>query len=174
MAAAASAVAWAALEWITRKRPTALGIISGAVAGLVAVTPASGFVGPLGAMGIGALAGLVCYVSVVVVKGKLGYDDSLDAFGVHGVGGIVGALATGLWASTVINPAGANGVFHGGGKLMLLQIAAVAVCAAYSFVLSWGLLKLVDKFIGLRVNPDQENIGLDLTQHRESAYTVVG
>jgi Amt family ammonium transporter len=174
MAAAASAVAWAALEWITRKRPTALGIISGAVAGLVAVTPASGFVGPLGAMGIGALAGLVCYVSVVVVKGKLGYDDSLDAFGVHGVGGIVGALGTGLWASTVINPAGANGVFHGSGRLLLLQLAAIAVCAAYSFVLSWGLLKLVDKFIGLRVEPDHENIGLDLTQHRESAYTVVG
>jgi Amt family ammonium transporter len=174
MAAAASAVAWAALEWITRKRPTALGIISGAVAGLVAVTPASGFVGPLGAMGIGALAGLVCYVSVVVVKGKLGYDDSLDAFGVHGVGGIVGALGTGLWASTVINPAGANGVFHGSGRLLLLQLAAIAVCAAYSFVLSWGLLKLVDKFIGLRVDPDHENIGLDLTQHRESAYTVVG
>jgi Amt family ammonium transporter len=174
MAAAASAVAWAALEWITRKRPTALGVISGAVAGLVAVTPASGFVGPLGAMGIGALAGLVCYVSVVVVKGKLGYDDSLDAFGVHGVGGIVGALGTGLWASTVINPAGANGVFHGSGRLLLLQLAAIAVCAAYSFVLSWGLLKLVDKFIGLRVDPDHENIGLDLTQHRESAYTVVG
>jgi Amt family ammonium transporter len=174
MAAAASAVAWATLEWITRKRPTALGIISGAVAGLVAVTPASGFVGPLGAMGIGALAGLVCYVSVVVVKGKLGYDDSLDAFGVHGVGGMVGALGTGLWASTVINPAGANGVFHGSGRLLLLQLAAIAVCAAYSFVLSWGLLKLVDKFIGLRVDQDQENIGLDLTQHRESAYTVVG
>jgi Amt family ammonium transporter len=174
MGAASAALSWAVLEWITRKKPTALGIISGAVAGLVAITPASGFVTPLGAMGIGALAGLVCYVAVVVVKGKLGYDDSLDAFGVHGVGGMLGALATGLWATTVINPLGANGVFHGGGMLLVKQIAAVAVCAAYSFVLSWVLLKVVDKTIGLRVSEHEENIGLDLTQHREAAYTVVG
>jgi Amt family ammonium transporter len=174
LAAAAAAVAWAAIEWVTRKRPTALGIISGAVAGLVAVTPASGFVTPLGALGIGALAGLVCYLAVVVVKNKLGYDDSLDAFGVHGIGGMVGALLTGFWATTVVNPAGANGIFHGGGKLVLLQLAALAVCAAYSFILSYGLLKLVDKLVGLRVSQDSENIGLDLTQHRESAYTVVG
>jgi len=174
MAAAAAAVAWAGLEWIARKRPTALGIISGAVAGLVAVTPASGFVSPLGAMGIGALAGLVCYVSVVVVKNKLGYDDSLDAFGVHGVGGMLGALLTGFWATKVVNPAGADGLFHGGAKLVLLQFVALAACAAYSFVLSYGLLKLVDKVVGLRVSEDHENIGLDLTQHRESAYTVVG
>ena len=162
------------LEWITRKKPTALGIISGAVAGLVAITPASGFVTPVGAMGVGALAGLVCYVAVVVVKGRLGYDDSLDAFGVHGIGGMVGALATGLWATTVINPLGAEGVFHGGGMLLVRQIAAVAACAAYSFVVSWILLKVVDKTMGLRVSEHEENIGLDLTQHRESAYTVVG
>ena len=129
---------------------------------------------PLGAMGIGALAGLVCYLAVMVVKSKLGYDDSLDAFGVHGVGGMAGALLTGLWATTAVNPAGADGLFHGGGRLLLLQLAAMAVCAAYSFVLSWGLLKLVDKVIGLRVSPDHESIGLDLTQHSESAYTVVG
>jgi Amt family ammonium transporter len=174
MAAAVAAVAWAALEWISRKRPTALGLISGAVAGLVAVTPASGYVTPLGAMGIGALAGLVCYVAVVVVKNRLGYDDSLDAFGVHGVGGMLGALLTGLWATTVVNPAGANGLFHGGAEQLLLQFVALIACAAYSFVLSYGLLKLVDKVIGLRVSTDGENIGLDLTQHRESAYTVVG
>jgi Amt family ammonium transporter len=162
------------LEWITRRRPTALGLISGAVAGLVAVTPASGFVTPLGAMGIGALAGLVCYVAVVVVKDRLGYDDSLDAFGVHGIGGMVGALLTGFWATTVVNPAGADGLFHGGGGLVLKQLAALAICAVYSFVLSYGLLKLVDKLIGLRVSEDNENIGLDLTQHRESAYTLVG
>ncbi len=174
MAAAVAAVAWAVLEWMTRKRPTVLGIISGAVAGLVAVTPASGFVTPLGAMGIGALAGLVCYVAVVVVKNKLGYDDSLDAFGVHGVGGMLGALATGLWATTVVNPAGADGLFHGGAKLLLMQLIALLACAAYSFLLSYGLLKLVDKVVGLRVSADNENIGLDLTQHRESAYTVVG
>ena len=174
LGAAAAAVTWAAIEWITRKRPTALGIISGAVAGLVAITPASGYVGPLGAMGIGALAALACYFAVVVIKGKLGYDDSLDAFGVHGIGGMAGALLTGLWATTVVNPAGANGIFHGGGMLLLHQFIAVLVSAAWSFVLSFGLLKLVDKFIGLRVSEQNENIGLDLTQHRESAYTVVG
>jgi Amt family ammonium transporter len=174
MAAAAAAVAWAALEWITRKRPTVLGIISGAVAGLVAVTPASGFVTPLGAMGIGALAGLVCYVAIVVVKNRLGYDDSLDAFGVHGVGGMLGALLTGLWATKMVNPAAADGLFHGNAKLLLLQFVALIACAAYSFVLSYGLLKLVDRVVGLRVSEDGENIGLDLTQHRESAYTVVG
>ncbi|MBN1628746.1 MAG: ammonium transporter, partial [Thermoleophilia bacterium] len=174
LGAAAAAVAWAVLEWITRKRPTALGIISGAVAGLVAITPASGFVTPLGALGIGALAGLVCYVAVVIVKNKLGYDDSLDAFGVHGIGGMVGALLTGFWATTAINPAGFDGIFHGGGMLLVKQLAALAVCAAYSFVVSWVLLKVIDKVIGLRVNEDHENIGLDLTQHSESAYTLVG
>jgi Amt family ammonium transporter len=174
MAAAVAAFSWAVLEWITRKRPTALGLISGAVAGLVAVTPASGFVTPLGAMGIGALAGLVCYVAVVLVKDRLGYDDSLDAFGVHGIGGMAGALLTGFWATTIVNPAGADGLFHGGGGLVLKQLAALAVCAVYSFVLSYGILKLVDKLVGLRVSEDNENIGLDLTQHRESAYTLVG
>ena len=174
LGAASAAVTWAAIEWITRKRPTALGIISGAVAGLVAITPASGFVSPLGAMGVGALAALACYFAVVVIKGRLGYDDSLDAFGVHGIGGMAGALLTGLWATTIVNPAGVNGVFHGGGILLLHQFIAVLVSAAYSFVLSFGLLKLVDKVIGLRVSEQNENIGLDLTQHRESAYTVVG
>jgi Amt family ammonium transporter len=174
LAAAAAATAWAVLEWIIRKRPTALGIISGAVAGLVAITPASGYVTPLAALGIGAIAGLVCYVAVVVVKGKLGYDDALDAFGVHGIGGMVGALLTGLWATTVINPAGFDGLFHGNPKQLLLQFVALVGCAAYSFILSWGLLKLVDRFVGLRVKPDEENIGLDLTQHSESAYTLVG
>jgi Amt family ammonium transporter len=174
MGAAVAAFTWAVLEWMTRRRPTALGLISGAVAGLVAITPASGFVTPLGAMGIGALAGLVCYVAVVVVKDRLGYDDSLDAFGVHGVGGMLGALLTGFWATTAVNPAGADGLFHGGTGLVLRQLVALIVCAAYSFVLSFVLLKLVDKVIGLRVSEDSENIGLDLTQHRESAYTVLG
>jgi len=174
LGAATAAVAWAAIEWIKGKRPTALGTISGAVAGLVAVTPASGFVTPLGAMGIGAVAGVVCYLAVVVVKSRLGYDDALDAFGVHGVGGMVGALLTGLWATTEVNPAGANGLFHGGPNLLLWQLVAMAACAAYSFALSYGLLKLVDKVLGLRVSEEKEKIGLDLTQHSESAYTLVG
>ncbi len=174
MAAAAAATAWAVLEWILGRKPTALGTISGAIAGLATITPASGYVTPLGAMGIGALAGLVCYVSVVVVKAKLGYDDSLDAFGVHGVGGALGVLLVGFWATKMVNPAGANGLFHGDAKQALLQLVALVGVAVYSFALSWGLLKLVDKFIGLRVSADQENIGLDLTQHSESAYTLVG
>ena len=175
LGAAAAAVTWAVIEWITRKKPTALGVISGAVAGLVAITPASGFVTPDGCARHRRSSPAWSATSrSCVVKGKLGYDDSLDAFGVHGVGGMVGALATGLWATTVINPLGADGVFHGGGMLLVKQIAAVAACAAYSFVVSWILLKIVDKTIGLRVSEHEENIGLDLTQHRESAYTVVG
>ena len=174
MATAAAAVTWAGLDWIRTRRPTALGVISGAVAGLVAITPAAGFVTPIAAMAIGALAGLICYGSVMFMKGKLGYDDALDAFGVHGIGGMVGALCTGLWATVAINSAGANGLFHGGARQLLIQFIAVVASFAYSFVLSFGLLKLVDKVIGLRVSSDNENIGLDLTQHSESAYTVVG
>jgi Amt family ammonium transporter len=174
MAAAAAAVTWAGLDWIRTRRPTALGIISGAVAGLVAITPASGYVTPLAAIVIGILAGLACYAAVMFMKGKLGYDDSLDAFGIHGIGGMLGALCTGLFATLAINPAGANGLFHGNGKLLLYQFIAVVASFAYSFVVSYGLLKLVDKFIGLRVSADNEGIGLDLTQHSESAYTVVG
>ncbi len=174
LAAAAAAVAWAGLDWIRTRRATALGTISGAVAGLVAVTPASGYVTPLGALGIGALAGLVCYASVMFMKGKLGYDDSLDAFGVHGIGGMLGALLTGFWATKAINPLGGDGIFHGGGRLVLWQIVAIVASFAYSFVLSWILLKVIDKVMGLRVSQEHESIGLDLTQHSESAYTVVG
>ncbi len=139
-----------------------------------AITPASGYVTPLAAVAIGAIAGLVCYVAVVVVKNKLGYDDSLDCFGVHGIGGMLGVLLVGFFASEAVNPAGANGLFYGEARQLLLQFIALAGCAAYSFILSFGLLKLVDKVIGLRVTADEENIGLDLTQHSESAYTVVG
>jgi ammonium transporter, Amt family len=174
LAAAGAAIAWAVLEWITSRRPTALGLISGAIAGLATVTPAAGYVTPLGAMGIGILTGIVCYYSVVVVKNKLGYDDSLDAFGVHGVGGMLGVLLTGVLATTAINPKGANGLAYGNPRQLLVQFIAMIVCAAFSFVLSFALLKLIDRFVGLRVRPDHEGIGLDLTQHRESAYTIVG
>ena len=174
LAASAAAGVWALLDYIFSKRPTALGVISGAVAGLVAITPASGFVSPMAALAIGAIASLVCYVMVVVVKTKLGYDDSLDAFGIHGIGGMIGAFATGLWATKALNPAGANGLFHGNAHQLLVQFVALLASAAYSFVLSFGLLKLVDKVIGLRVSDDMERIGLDLTQHKESAYTQMG
>jgi Amt family ammonium transporter len=174
VAGAVAATAWAVLEWVFGKRPTALGIISGAIAGLATITPAAGYVTPGGAMAIGALAGLVCYISVMVVKNKFGYDDSLDAFGVHGVGGALGVLAVGLFATKAVNAGGANGLFHGGSSLLLRQVIAMAVCVTFSFTVSWILLKLVDRFIGLRVTEHEENVGLDLTQHSESAYTVVG
>lgn len=174
VAGAVAATVWAVLEWVFGKRPTALGIISGAIAGLATITPAAGYVTPGGAMAIGALAGLVCYISVMVVKNKFGYDDSLDAFGVHGVGGALGVLLVGLFATRAVNAGGSNGLFHGGSSLLLHQVVAMAVCAAFSFTVSWILLKVVDKFIGLRVTEHEENVGLDLTQHSESAYTVVG
>jgi Amt family ammonium transporter len=174
LAAAAGAFGWAALDWIRTRRATALGTISGAVAGLVAITPASGFVSPMAALAIGALAGLACYASVMFMKGKLGYDDSLDAFGVHGIGGMLGALLTGFWATKAINPAGNDGIFHGGGMLLVWQVVAVVCSFAFSFIVSFILLKVIDKTIGLRVTQENESIGLDLTQHSESAYTVVG
>ncbi len=174
LAAAAGALAWAVLEWVLSKRATALGIISGAIAGLATITPAAGYVTPAGAIGIGFLTGIVCYFAVVWVKNRLGYDDSLDAFGVHGVGGMLGVLMAGVLATTAINPAGADGLAYGNARQLLTQFLAMIICAAFSFVVSYGLLKLVDRTIGLRVTPDHENIGLDLTQHRESAYTIVG
>lgn len=175
MAAAAAATVWAVLEWIFGKRPTVLGIISGAIAGLATVTPASGYVTPIGAIGIGAIAGVVCYLSVVLVKARFGYDDSLDAFGVHGVGGALGILLVGFWATRAVNPTGLNGLFaHGGSTLVLHQIVAFLVVGVYSFVVSYVLLKIVDRLMGLRVSEHNENIGLDLTQHSESAYTLVG
>ena len=130
---------------------------------------------PIGAIGIGAIAGVVCYLSVVLVKARFGYDDSLDAFGVHGVGGALGILLVGFWATRAVNPTGLNGLFaHGGSTLVLHQIVAFLVVGVYSFVVSYVLLKIVDRLMGLRVSEHNENIGLDLTQHSESAYTLVG
>ena len=154
---------------IFNKRPTVLGMITGAVAGLVAITPASGFVTPMGALGIGVGAGVICYLSVAFMKAKLGYDDSLDAFGVHGVGGIWGAIATGLWATKAVNPAGADGLFYGNPAQFVIQLKAALITVVYSFVVSFVLLKLVDLVMGLRADEQEERIGLDLTQHREAA-----
>ncbi len=171
--AAAAALAWMAIEWVVVGRPTVLGAATGAVAGLVAVTPAAGFVSPLSAIAIGVLGGAVCYVSVSVIKTRFKYDDSLDAFGVHGVGGTVGALATGLFAQKAVNPAGADGLFFGNAGLLGSQAAAVGVTAVYAAVVTWILLKILDKTMGLRVTEEDEVIGLDDTQHRESAYTLL-
>jgi len=173
VAAAAAGLTWSLLEWKISSKPTMLGMITGAVAGLVAITPAAGFVGPMDAIWIGVGVSVICYFFVAVVKTKFGYDDSLDAFGVHGIGGIWGALATGLWATKAVNPAGNNGFFYGNPGLFLIQLKAVVVTIVYSFIVSFVLLKIVDAFMGLRVSEDEERIGLDLTQHHESSYTML-
>ena len=172
-AAAAAGLSWAIIEWITNGKPTIFGAASGAVAGLVAITPAAGFVGVIPAIIIGLLVSVFCFTAVSIIKPKFGYDDSLDAFGVHCVGGMWGALATGLFASKAVNPAGADGLFFGNPHQFLVQLTAVGVTLIYSLVVSVIIYKLVDVFIGVRVDDKQEAIGLDLTQHHERAYTVL-
>jgi Amt family ammonium transporter len=169
IAAAAATLSWLVIEWKHRGKPTLLGAASGAVAGLVAITPASGFVGPLAALAIGVGAGAVCYFGVNI-KNFFGYDDSLDAVGVHGVGGTFGALATGLFASKAINAAGADGVFFGNPSLFLIQLLSVAVAIVYAFSVTWIILKVLDWTMGLRVAIEEEVEGLDLSQHGESGY----
>jgi Amt family ammonium transporter len=173
IAAAAAGLTWSLIEWKINSKPTMLGMITGAVGGLVAITPAAGFVGPIDAIWIGVGVSVICYFFVAIVKNKFGYDDSLDAFGVHGIGGIWGALATGLWASKAVNPAGNDGLFYGNPGLLWIQLKAVVITIVYSFIVSFVLLKIVDALMGLRVTEDEERIGLDLTQHRESAYTII-
>lgn len=172
-AAAAAGLTWSLLDWKFNKHATMLGMITGAVAGLVAITPAAGFVTPVDAIWIGIGVSLICYFFVAIVKPKLGYDDSLDAFGVHGIGGIWGALATGLWANKEVNSAGNNGLFYGNPELLLIQIKAVLVTVVYSFIVTFVLLKIVDAVFGVRVSEQEERIGLDLTQHREAGYTML-
>jgi len=170
---ATAGIAWAVLDAVFNRQPTVLGTITGAVAGLAAVTPASGYVGVKGAILIGIGAAALAYLAVSFMKTKCGYDDSLDAFGVHGIGGIWGTIATGLFASKVINPAGADGLVHGSASCLVTQAVATGITVAYSFIVTWILLKLVDVFIGLRVPEHEERVGLDLTQHREAGYTIV-
>jgi Amt family ammonium transporter len=178
--AAAAAVGWSIAEWIRNGRPTALGAISGAVAGLVAITPASGFVQPMSALAIGLIAGFFCFFMVFIVKSIFGYDDALDAFGVHGAGGTIGALLTGLFAASVINPvfkdaAGhplPSGAIDGHWSQLLNQLAGVGISWGVSIVGTLALLFVIDKFVGLRLSPDQESEGLDLSQHNEEAYDL--
>ena len=171
IATAAAALSWMFAEWMHRNKPTALGAASGAVAGLVAITPASGFVGPMPALVIGLVAGVLCYMAVNL-KARLGYDDSLDAVGVHGVGGTWGAIATGLFASKLINSAGNDGLFYGNASLLLNQIISVGAVWIYSFVATLAILKVIDWTVGLRVSEEDEADGLDLSQHGESGYTL--
>jgi len=169
VATAAAVLTWTFAEWIVFKKPSLLGACSGAIAGLVAITPASGFVGPIGALAIGVAAGIACFIAVAYLKKALGYDDSLDVFGVHGVGGIVGALLTGVFVSESFGGAGlAEGVSMG--KQLLIQGEAVLVTIAYCAVVSFILLKIIDAAVGLRVEKDEEREGLDITQHGEQVY----
>ncbi len=170
-ATAAAALAWMLTEWLSRGKPTVLGAASGAVAGLVAITPASGYVGPLSSIVIGAVGGVLCY-NACNLKSRLGYDDSLDVVGVHGVGGTWGALATGLFASKAINEAGGNGLLFGNPNQLLVQTLSVLVTWIFAFAGSLILLKLVDVVVGLRIHEEDEVAGLDLSQHNESAYAL--
>ena len=158
------------MEWMYRGKPTVLGAASGAVAGLVAITPASGFVGPMSSLLIGVGAGVICYLAVIW-KSKLGYDDSLDAFGIHGIGGTWGALATGLFASKAINPGGADGLFFGNPGQLGIQAVAVLASWVFAFVGTMVILKVIDVMMGLRVTREEEEMGLDLSQHEERAYS---
>jgi len=171
LATCAATLAWVATEWIVRGKPTTLGAASGAVAGLVAITPAAGFVGPMAAILIGIGAGIICYLAVLL-KPRLGYDDSLDVVGVHCVGGVWGALATGLFASKLVNSAGADGLFYGNPGQFLIQVIAVVATMVFSFVASYILFKILDATMGLRVSPEDEVAGLDITEHQETGYSL--
>ena len=166
LAAAMAGLTWMFVEWVHRGKPTVIGICSGAVAGLVAITPASGFVGPAGALAIGAAGGFACYVGAVWLKHAFGYDDALDAFGVHGVGGIVGAILTGVFA--ISEYGGTSGLIEGNAMQVLNQIEGVAIVVVYDVVVCFILLKVIDMVIGLRVDPEIERDGLDLALHGET------
>jgi len=166
IATAAAALAWMAAEWLMRGKPSVLGIASGAVAGLVAITPAAGFVLPSGALALGLIAGIGCFFAVMWLKLKLGYDDALDVFGVHGVGGIIGAVLTGVFAAEAVS--GTPGMLEGNGAQIVLQLYGVGVTIAYSGIVTFVLVKIVGVFMGLRVKEDDEREGLDTTLHGES------
>jgi Amt family ammonium transporter len=171
VATGAAALSWVIAEWALQGKPTTLGAASGAVAGLVAITPGAGFVGPGAAILIGLTAGVICYLAVVA-KSKLGYDDALDVVAVHGLGGLWGALATGLFASTAWNPGGADGLFFGNPKLFAIQAYGAVATIAYSMIVTFIILKAIDVIVGLRVEEEEEVQGLDLTQHSEAGYTL--
>ena len=168
--AAAAALSWMFVEWAAKGKPSVLGIVSGAIAGLVAITPASGFVAPGGALVIGLVAGVVCWWAATALKRMLGYDDSLDAFGVHGIGGIVGAILTGVFAVQAIGGDGKAGLIDGNAGQVLTQIYGVAVVVAYCAIVTFVIAKIVDMAIGLRVDADTEREGLDLNLHGEVVH----
>ncbi len=173
VAAATAGLTWALLEWVYTGKPTIFGTVTGSIAGLATVTAASGYVDVLASIVIGFVASLVCFVCVSMLKPRLGYDDSLDAFGVHGVGGILGMLATGFFASKAINPGGPEGALFGNPHQLFVQLIAVVVVVAYSLAATYILYKVVNLFVAVRVTTKDEILGLDLTQHNETAYTVL-
>jgi Amt family ammonium transporter len=170
-AAATATLVWVVVEMLHRGKATIFGAATGCIAGLATITPAAGFVGPVPAMAIGGAAGLFCY-GALNMKGRLGYDDSLDAFGVHGVGGITGTLGAGLFASLAINASGANGLLLGNVNTFLVQAKALGVVAAYSVAVTFVLLKVIDRTVGLRLSDQHEVVGLDLSQHSEAGYDM--
>ncbi|HAX71963.1 MAG TPA: ammonia channel protein [Firmicutes bacterium] len=169
-AAAAGALGWMAIEWKLKGKPSVVGFMTGALAGLVSITPAAGYVSVGSALIIGVFAALICYFTINVLKQKFGYDDALDAFGCHGIGGIWGGIATGLFASTQINAAGADGLFYGNYTLLIKQLIAIAATVGYSLVVTFLIIWIISKFMKVRVSDSEEEIGLDLTQHGETAY----
>lgn len=169
-AAAAAALSWVLIEWIHRGKPTLLGAATGAVIGLVAITPGAGFVGVMSALIIGALVSPLCYTAIAVIKPRLGYDDSLDVFGCHGIGGIWGALATGLFASKAVNPAGNDGLFFGNPAQLGIQALSVVATIALSAIGTFVILKVISLFTKLRAAENEEEEGLDIAQHGEDAY----
>ncbi len=173
VAAAAAGLTWVILDYIVHKRATVLGIITGVVAGLVAITPASGSVNVIGALGIGAGASVFSFIAITSLKPRFGYDDSLDVFGVHGISGIWGALATGLWATSMVPGNSVDGLFYGNPLQVVIQMKAVVYTIVWSGIGSWILLEVLDKTIGLCVSEHQERVGLDMSEHSETAYTVL-
>ena len=175
-AAAAATLSWVLLEWKCSGKPTVLGAVSGCIAGLVAITPAAGFVEPMPAIVIGLVGGGICYFAVAVLKDKLGYDDSLDAFGIHGIGGTWGSIATGIWATTAVNPAGANGLWYGETELFTAQIISTVVAYALAIVGTTLLYKIVSSVMAVRADEAEELAGLDIVEHGERGYgrSVIG
>jgi Amt family ammonium transporter len=170
MAAAAATVSWVLAEWLYQGKPTVLGAVSGALAGLVAITPAAGFVSVMSALMIGFIGGILCFIAVAIVKAKLGYDDSLDSFGVHGFGGTWGAIATGLFASKDINPAGADGLFFGNPDQVLIQLVGVSTSWIFAAVMTFIILKVISLFMKVTADAEQEVQGMDVTEHGERGY----
>lgn len=169
-AAAVAAIAWVTCEWILTKKPTILGAVSGVIAGLVAITPACGFVTPMASIVIGLVGGIICYFGVSYLKKKLGYDDALDAFGVHGIGGTWGGIATGLFATKTVNDAGANGLFYGDPSLVGKQLIAIIASYAFAAIGTFVIIKVISLFTPVRASEEEESLGLDISIHGEKAY----